>query len=225
MNGAFPPAANWLCSALCQTRCYDQGQNHGMNKAISLILQNVFTCNWKTGTITYLFIPIQSLKSHNWSLQICAGWLLIFFFPFWHEYLLVRHATCPYWFLSSTLRFLCCRGMLWITIRSFRSCWVPAAPTGTLPVYGMVRDEGWQMLTVTKTKREDGTKDKQNGRKGKLDTALWRLVATWLVISICANAIQNIGKEILLLMQWCKESYATNQKQHLRTCKMQQIKK
>lgn len=37
--------------------------------------------------------------------------------------------------------------------------------------------------------------------------------------------IQNIGMEIQLLMQWCKENYATNQKQHIHACKMQQIKK
>lgn len=56
-----------------------------------------------------------------------------------NEIMYLLTVTNSYWFLSRTLRFLCCREMLWITMRSFRLFWVAAAPTGTLPAFGDIR--------------------------------------------------------------------------------------
>lgn len=70
--------------------------------------------------------------------RLCPS--IMSFFLCWHQ-----SKMCPYWFLSSTPRFLCCRGMLWITMRSFRLCWVAAAPTGTRPAWGMVWDQ-WEKV-------------------------------------------------------------------------------
>lgn len=63
---------------------------------------------------------------------------VLVFFQVWPLCLMVK-VMCPYWFLSNRLRFLCWRGILWITMRSFRLFWVEEAPAGTLPAWGRVQ--------------------------------------------------------------------------------------
>lgn len=127
MNGAFPPAANWpttLPNKVLGPRT-ELWREWG-NATLDFLIK----CENKIDT-TSKTLKLKNTYHEYTNVSYMCHWFYSHFAIFGY-----KSKMCPYWVLSRTPRFLCCRGMLWITMRSFRLCWVTAAPTGTRPAWG-----------------------------------------------------------------------------------------
>ena len=160
--------AGWT---LCQTMCKDQGQKHGTGRCPSFG-RKCLPLNGEQELQDIYSFPFKE-QNQVWNIQVCDVSLIsILFINLAPKLIGWKSKMCPYWFLSSTPRFLCWRGMLWITMRSFRLCCVAAAPTGTLPAWGTVCGEGEKAGDRGKVgeemvKRAGTERDKRNNKTGK----------------------------------------------------------